>query len=67
MFANSAEGEFMDSGNFRNPVLCRLAKELELPELTFQVIRRSIVLTAEVGPFLENTSSLTSQSGLWCA
>jgi integrase len=37
----------MDSGNFRNRVLHRLAKELQLPKLTFQVIRRSIATLAQ--------------------
>jgi len=32
----------MDSSNFRHRVLQKLAKELELPKLTFQVIRRTI-------------------------
>lgn len=46
MFAN-AKGEFMDSDNFRDRVLHRLAKELKLPKLTFQVIRRSIATLAQ--------------------
>jgi hypothetical protein len=32
----------MDSNNYRNRVLHGLARELELPKLTFQVIRRTI-------------------------
>jgi integrase len=32
----------MDSSNYRNRVLHKLAEELELPKLTFQVIRRTI-------------------------
>ena len=32
----------MDSSNFRKRVLHKLAEELELPKLTFQVIRRTI-------------------------
>ena len=32
----------MDSSNFRHRVLHKLARELELPKLTFQVIRRTI-------------------------
>lgn len=35
-------GEPMDTGNYRKRVLHRLAKELGLPKLTFQVIRRTI-------------------------
>ncbi|HKS75079.1 MAG TPA: tyrosine-type recombinase/integrase [Terriglobales bacterium] len=47
MFAKNNKGEFMDSGNFRRRVLHRLAKELKLPKLTFQVIRRSIATLAQ--------------------
>jgi integrase len=43
----NAKGEFMDSGNFRNRVLQRLAEELKSPKLTFQVIRRSIAMLAQ--------------------
>ena len=32
----------MDSSNYRKRVLHKLAEELELPKLTFQVIRRTI-------------------------
>jgi hypothetical protein len=35
-------GPFMNSSNFRKRVLHKLAEELELPKLTFQVIRRTI-------------------------
>jgi len=40
-------GGFIDSGNYRNRVLHRLAKELGLPKLTFQVIRRTIATLAK--------------------
>src|SRR5208337_3072317 len=40
-------GGFMDSSNFRHRVLHRLAEELELPKLTFQVIRRTIATLAQ--------------------
>jgi len=40
-------GGFLDSSNFRNRVLHKLAEELELPKLTFQVIRRSIATLAQ--------------------
>jgi len=36
------KAEFMDSSNFRNRVLPRLAEELKRPKLTFQVIRRTL-------------------------
>lgn len=47
IFAKNKKGEFMSSGNFRNRVLHRLAQELKLPKLTFQVIRRSIATLAQ--------------------
>ena len=37
----------MDSNNYRNRVLHGLAQELELPKLTFQVIRRTIATLAQ--------------------
>lgn len=46
MFAN-AKGEFMDSSNYRKRVLHKLAKDLGLPKLTFQVIRRTIATLAK--------------------
>lgn len=36
----------MDSSNYRHRVLHKLAEELELPKLTFQVIRRTIATLA---------------------
>jgi integrase len=40
-------GNPIDPSNFRKRVLHRLAKELRLPKLTFQVIRRTIATLAE--------------------
>jgi integrase len=40
MFPNR-DGSFMDPSNYRKRVLHKLAEELELPKLTFQVIRRT--------------------------
>lgn len=37
----------MDSSNYRKRVLHRLADELKLPKLTFQVIRRTIATLAQ--------------------
>ena len=37
----------LDSSNFRKRVLHKLAEELELPKLTFQVIRRTIATLAQ--------------------
>ena len=42
-----AKGGFMDTGNYRKRVLHKLARELELPKLTFQVIRRTIATLAQ--------------------
>jgi len=41
MFPNR-DGSFMDPSNYRKRVLHKLAWKLELPKLTFQVIRRTI-------------------------
>ena len=46
IFPNKKDG-FMDSNNYRKRVLHRLARELELPKLTFQVIRRTIATLAQ--------------------
>ncbi|HYU45900.1 MAG TPA: tyrosine-type recombinase/integrase [Terriglobales bacterium] len=40
-------GDFMDTGNYRKRVLHKLAADLELPKLTFQVIRRTIATLAQ--------------------
>lgn len=40
-------GGFLDTDNYRKRVLHRLAKDLELPKLTFQVIRRTIATLAQ--------------------
>jgi site-specific recombinase XerD len=37
----------MDPSNFRKRILHQLAEELELPKLTFQVVRRTIATRAE--------------------
>ncbi len=42
-----AKGGFMDTGNYRRRVLHKLAIDLALPKLTFQVIRRSIATLAQ--------------------
>ena len=41
------KGGFMDNNNYRNRVLHGLAQELELPKLTFQVIRRTSATLAQ--------------------
>jgi integrase len=40
-------GNFMDPSNYRKRVLHKLARQLELPKLTFQVIRRTIATLAK--------------------
>ncbi len=46
IFANQAGG-FLDTDNFRKRVLHKLARDLKLPKLTFQVIRRTIATLAQ--------------------
>jgi integrase len=46
MFPNR-DGGFMDTGNYRKRVLHKLAADLGLPKLTFQVIRRTIATLAQ--------------------
>jgi integrase len=46
IFPNT-QGGFMDTDNYRKRVLHKLAETLELPKLTFQVIRRSIATLAQ--------------------
>ena len=46
IFANQ-DGGFLDTDNFRKRVLHKLARQLELPKLTFQVIRRTIATLAQ--------------------
>ena len=45
--ALAAKGGFMDTGNYRRRVLHKLADDLDLPKLTFHVIRRSIATLAQ--------------------
>lgn len=46
IFSNQ-DGGFLDTDNYRKRVLHRLAKDLKLPKLTFQVIRRTIATLAQ--------------------
>jgi integrase len=46
IFSNQ-DGGFLDTDNYRKRVLHKLAKDLELPKLTFQVIRRTIATLAQ--------------------
>lgn len=46
IFSNS-RGSFIDADRFRKGLLRKLADELQLPKLTFQVIRRTIATLAQ--------------------
>ncbi len=46
MFENE-EGGFLDTDNYRKRVLHKIARELQLPKLTFQIIRRTIATLAQ--------------------
>jgi integrase len=41
------DGDFMDTGDYRKRVLLKLATDLQLPKLTFQIIRRTIATLAQ--------------------
>jgi integrase len=41
------DGGFLDTDNYRERVLHKVARELQLPKLTFQVIRRTIATLAQ--------------------
>jgi integrase len=43
----NADGGLLDPGNYRNRVLKPLAEALELPKLTFQVLRRTMATRAQ--------------------
>lgn len=57
-----AEGGFMDTGNYRRRVLHKLAKDLELPKLTFQVIRRTIATLAQKKGTVKDVQGLLRHS-----
>lgn len=57
-----ARGGFMDTGNYRKRVLHRLARELELPKLTFQVIRRTIATLAQKKGTVKDVQGLLRHS-----
>ena len=52
----------MDTGNYRKRVLHKLARELELPKLTFQVIRRTIATLAEKKGTVKDVQGLLRHS-----
>jgi len=55
------DGEFMDTGNYRKRVLQKLAAELGLPKLTFQVIRRN----CHAGPKETEKRSICKYLKIW--
>jgi integrase len=57
-----AKGGFMDTGNYRRRVLHKLAKDLELPKLTFQVIRRTIATLAQKKGTVKDVQGLLRHS-----
>jgi integrase len=57
-----AKGGFMDAGNYRRRVLHKLPDELELPKLTFQVIRRTIATLAQKKGTVKDVQGLLRHS-----
>ena len=57
-----ANGGFMDTGNYRRRVLHKLADELKLPKLTFQVIRRTIATLAQKKGTVKDVQGLLRHS-----
>jgi integrase len=52
----------MDTGNYRKRVLHKLARDLELPKLTFQVIRRTIATLAQKKGTVKDVQGLLRHS-----
>lgn len=57
-------GGFIDSNNYRKRVLNRLAKELGLPKLTFQIIRRTIATLAKDKGHIKDIQGMMRHSRL---
>jgi integrase len=57
-------GGFLDSSNYRKRVLHKLAKELGLPKLTFQVIRRTIATLAKDKGHIKDIQGMMRHSRL---
>jgi integrase len=51
-------GGFFDTGNYRKRVLKRLAETLNLPNLTFQIIRRTIATLSQTKGHVKSTQGL---------
>ncbi|HEY2467652.1 MAG TPA: site-specific integrase [Terracidiphilus sp.] len=57
-------GGFIDSSNYRKRVLHKVARELELPKLTFQVIRRTIATLAKDKGHIKDIQGMMRHSRL---
>ena len=57
-----AKGGSMDTGNYRKRVLHKLARDLGLPKLTFQVIRRTIATLAQKKGTVKDVQGLLRHS-----
>lgn len=57
IFANE-NGGFLDTGNYRKRVLKQLADILDLPNLTFQIIRRTIATLSQTKGHVKATQGL---------
>jgi integrase len=58
----NADGGFMDSSNYRKRVLHKLADDLKLPKLTFQVIRRTVATLAQTKGTVKDIQGLLRHS-----
>ena len=57
IFANQ-NGGFLDTGNYRKRVLKQLADILDLPNLTFQIIRRTIATLSQTKGHVKATQGM---------
>ena len=58
----NADGGFMDPNNYRKRTLHKLARDLKLPKLTFQVIRRTIATLAQKKGTVKDVQGLLRHS-----
>ncbi len=58
----NADGGFMDPDNYRKRILHKLARDLNLPKLTFQVIRRTIATLAQKKGTVKDIQALLRHS-----
>lgn len=61
MFENE-DGGFLDTDNYCKRVLHKIARELNLPKLTFQVIRRTIATLAQKKGTVKDVQGVTRHS-----